>query len=112
MPTQKDLEFDYHAHMRHSSPDPRSIKRGTEARQKRRETVKSRITIRIDTEVVERFKQLVPAGQGYQSLMNEALREWLTAQGVNELVRVELKALTEQVVSSIQSASVAPLAKA
>ena len=112
MPTRKDLEFDYQGHMGHSSPDPGRIKRGTGARQKRRDIAKSRITIRIDTEVVEQFKQLVPAGQGYQSLMNEALREWLTAQGVNELVRVELKALTKQVVSSIQNASVPPLSKA
>ena len=83
----KDAEFDYHGHMKHSAPDQKKIRRGPQARQRRRETAKSRITIRIDSEVVDQFKQLVPSGQGYQSLMNQALRDWLVAQGVKELLQ-------------------------
>ena len=78
------------------------IKRGPHARQRRLETAKSRITIKIDTEVTEQFKELVPSGQGYQSLINHALREGLVAQAVKELVRAQLKEMTEQVVASIQ----------
>ena len=45
---------------------------------------------------------MVPDGQGYQSLMNQALREWLTAQSVTELVREELQALTAKVMRVLQ----------
>lgn len=111
MHTTKDKEFDYQVYMRQEAPDSTKIQRGPQARQKRRETAKSRITIRIDTEVIEQFKQLVPAGQGYQSLINHALREWLVAQGVKELVRDELKEMTEQLVASLHAASTSPPSK-
>ncbi|MBI4639437.1 MAG: BrnA antitoxin family protein, partial [Candidatus Tectomicrobia bacterium] len=29
------------------------------------------MTIRLDEEVLEQFKQMVPEGQGYQSLINQ-----------------------------------------
>jgi pyrroline-5-carboxylate reductase len=63
---------------------------------------KSKITIRIDTDILEQFKQMVSDGQGYQSLINQALREWLVAQGIKDLVRQELKAMAAQIVASIQ----------
>ena len=50
---------------------------------------KDRITIRLDQDILKAFKQL--AGEGaYQPLINQALREWLTAQSVKELLREEL----------------------
>ena len=58
----KDVEFDYQSHMKHSSPDRKQIQRGPQARQQRRETAKSRITIQIDAEVVDQFKRLVQPG--------------------------------------------------
>lgn len=111
MPTTKDTEFDYQTYTRHHPPDPSQLQHGPQARQRRREPAKSRITIRIDTDVLDQFKQMVPDGQGYQSLINQALREWLIAQGVKELVQGELKEITAKAISSIQAASSSQLAK-
>jgi uncharacterized protein (DUF4415 family) len=62
-------EFDYQDHMRRSTPEAREIRRGTQARQARRARSKERITIRIDQDVLEGFKDLSPQGLGYQSLI-------------------------------------------
>lgn len=96
-------EFDYQAHLRETAPDPVAIQRGTHARQKRREGAKERITIRIDEHIVEQFRHLA-GKQGYQRLMNQALGEWLVAQGVKELVRTELQALAGDIRSAVHSA--------
>lgn len=105
MHTTKKPDFDYQAYMKQNPPEPGQMRQGPEARQMRREVAKSKITIRIDTDIIEQFKQMVPDGQGYQRLMNQALREWLLAQGITELVREELKALTAQVMASLQETS-------
>lgn len=63
------------------------------------ETGKTRITIYLDDAVIERFKLLSEkTGKGYQTLINEALRqnlglsgEILTAEVVRKIVREELK---------------------
>jgi uncharacterized protein (DUF4415 family) len=100
----RDNEFDYQAYMRDNSPDFVRMNRGSDARQKRREVAKTRITLRIDTEIVEQFKQMIPEGRGYQRLINQALREWLAAQGVKELLQEELPSILSQAVLSIQAA--------
>ena len=105
MPTTKEPDFDYQTYMRQHAPPPEQIQRGTAGREERREVAKHKITIRIDADIIEQFKHMVPDGQGYQSLMNQALREWLMAQGVTELVREELQALTAQMKASLQEAS-------
>jgi len=102
MPTTRDPAFDYQTYVQHTTPDPGQLQRGTKARHRRRDMAKSKITIRIDTDVLEQFKQMVPDGQGYQRLINHALREWLVAQGIKDLVREELKAMTAQVVASLR----------
>ena len=101
MPTINTSEFDYQTYMKDHPPDPSKLQRGASARHRRRETAKRRITIWIDHEVLEQFKQLVPDGQGYQRLINHALREWLAARGVKELVREALQEMTTQVVSAL-----------
>lgn len=88
--TKTEDSFDYYRHTRERGPEPSSIRRSSEERRKRREAAKRKITIRIDNEVLSEFKSMVPNGRGYQALMNQALREWLTAQGVKELLREEL----------------------
>jgi uncharacterized protein (DUF4415 family) len=108
MPTTKDIEFDYQTYMRRNPPEPRRIRRGLQARQQRRDQAKSRITIRIDTDILAQFKQLVPDGQGYQRLMNQALREWLSAQSIQELVHRELKAMAAQMVALLQEVARRP----
>jgi hypothetical protein len=58
----------------------------------------------LDEDVLEQFKSLTAEGRGYQKLINEALREWLSAQNVKDMVRQEMTSLVAQAVSSIQSA--------
>ena len=61
----------------------------------RRAMAKQRVTIRLDAEVIEGFKSLVEGERGYQSLINQALREWLTASSVSQLVEAKIERLVE-----------------
>ncbi len=101
MNTTTDKEFDYQAYMKQNPPDATQVYRGPDARQKRRGAAKARITIRIDAEIIEQFKQMAPEGRGYQSLINQALREWLAVQGVKELLQEELPGLLDKAIGSI-----------
>jgi uncharacterized protein (DUF4415 family) len=103
MNTTENKEFDYQAYMKEHSPAQAQIHRGLDARQKRREVAKTRITIRVDAEIVEQFKQMVPEGRGYQSLINQALHDWLAAQSVKALLKEELPEIFSQTISSIQT---------
>ncbi len=100
MSTKKtEEEFDYQAFAKQHKPDPKKLHRGRAAREQRRATAKERITIRIDEDVLAQFRDLAPDGRGYQALINRALREWLTAQGVKELIRSELHDVVKKAVS-------------
>ena len=105
MSMTKDKEFDYQAYTRQNPPDAEQIQRGPEACRQRREMAKSKITIRIDPDVLERFKQMVPEGQGYQRLINQALREWLMTRDMRDVVRQELKTMSAQLIAAIKEAS-------
>lgn len=78
----------------------RSGKEALEARRSRQLTAKkNRITIRLDQDILAGFREL--AGDGaYQPLINQALRDWLTAQSVKELIREELTALISEHLTS------------
>ena len=104
MSTTKNDDFDYQAYAKEHGPKKEEIRRGLQDRQKRREAAKARITIRLDEDVIEQFKSLTAEGRGYQKLINEALREWLAAQNVKDMVRQEMTNLVAQAVLSIQSA--------
>lgn len=108
MPMTRDKEFDYQAYTRQNPPDSAQIHRGPDARQQRREMAKSKITMRIDPDILEQFKHMVPEGQGYQRLINQALREWLMARGMQDVVREELKTMTAQVIIAVKEASLRP----
>lgn len=105
MSTTKDTEFDYQTYMRHNPPDPAQMQQGPEARRQRRDMAKSKITIRIDPDILEQFKQMVPDGQGYQRLINHALREWLMARDIQDVVRRELSTMTAQIIAAIKEGS-------
>lgn len=70
-------------------------KRGPVIRQRR----KTRITIHVDDEVLEAFRERADAaGRGYQTMINEALREHLGRSGarvdantIRRIVREELR---------------------
>jgi len=63
---------------------------------RKQEVKKRRITIRLDEEVLEAFREMAPEG-GYQKLINEALKEWLLSEGVKEVVREELRGFLDRV---------------
>ena len=105
MSTTKDKEFDYQTYARQNPPVAEQIQRGPEARQKRREMAKSKITIRIDPDILEQFKQMVPEGQGYQRLINQALREWLVTSDIRDVVRQELRTMSAQLIEAVKEAS-------
>lgn len=50
---------------------------------------KTRITIRIDDDVLEWFRQQVERSEGgnYQTLMNSALREYISQHSLEDLLR-------------------------
>jgi uncharacterized protein (DUF4415 family) len=50
---------------------------------------KTRITIRLDSDVIEFFRQVVneAGGGNYQSLINEALRAHIANQGLEKTLR-------------------------
>jgi uncharacterized protein (DUF4415 family) len=61
---------------------------------------KTRITIRLDNKVIEHFQKIVDeaGGGNYQSLINDALREYIRGERLEEVVRQtirkEVRALT------------------
>ena len=91
MSTNSKEEFDYQAYTKTHPPDASNIQRGTEARRQRFEAAQKRQAIRIDEDVLDEFRQLTPDVQEYERLINQALREWLSARNVKELVREELQ---------------------
>ncbi len=81
-------------------PNPEKLVPSQQARQARRRAAeqKQRITIRVDGDVLEEFKELAGEEGSYQSLMNLALRQWLEAQGLKELLRKDLPELVQQAI--------------
>jgi uncharacterized protein (DUF4415 family) len=83
------------------APDPSKVLRGEEAREARRRRVeraaaaKQQVTIRLDADVIERFKELAGEGGSYQGLINRALIQWIDAQEIRALLREEIEALRE-----------------
>jgi uncharacterized DUF497 family protein len=72
-------------------------KRGAVAKEPPLEPGKSRITIRVDDDTLERFFQMADqAGTGYQTLINSALREYLDGKApkfettLRRIIREEL----------------------
>ncbi len=65
---------------------------------------KTRITIRLDNDVIEHFQEIVDrtGGGNYQTLINDALREFIRGarleKVVREAVRQEVKAAREALV--------------
>lgn len=90
MSTNKDKDPDYHAFMRDTSPDPKKISDRTHRLQRQQASLKTKISIRIDADLLDDFKRLARDNAPYQSLINRALRDWLAKQSLKELLREEL----------------------
>jgi len=54
---------------------------------------KTRITIRLDNEVIEHFQGIVgrAGGGNYQTLINDALREYIRGQRLEKIVRQAIR---------------------
>ncbi len=103
MNTMKDNDVDYPAFFRENPPDPAKIQRGLEAREQRRKAATPKTVVGIEDDIIAEFKQLVPQEQEYRQLINQALREWLIAKDVKDLVRAELQRVVRQALSLIES---------
>jgi uncharacterized protein (DUF4415 family) len=102
MSTIKDENFDYQTYMNKNSPDAGRINRGTKARKQRFETAMKKFSIRIEDDIFEQFQKLVSPGHECEKLINKALREWLSAKGVKDLVRTELQQVLHEILYSYQ----------
>ncbi len=104
MNTMEDNDtFDYQANMREVPPDPTKLHRGPAERERRRAAAALLYQhVRIERETFDQFCQLAANGQSCEQLINQALREWLTAQGLREMLRAEIHLAVQQ------SLSVAP----
>ncbi len=91
MSTINDDEFDYPAYTRNNPPDPTKIRRGIEAHRQRIEAAMKRPAIRVEQELLAQFQELAAPGQSAEQAINQALREWLAAKGLNEMIRAELQ---------------------
>ncbi|MGH7918023.1 MAG: BrnA antitoxin family protein [Candidatus Binataceae bacterium] len=54
---------------------------------------KTRITIRLDNEILDHFRKKVHAmgGGNYQTLINDALREYISSARLEKLVRLAVR---------------------
>ena len=102
MSTIKDDNFDYQTYMKKNSPDAKKINRGTKVRKQRFETAMKKFSVRIDDDIFEQFQKLVSSGHECEKLINKALREWLSAKGVKDLVRTELQQVVHEILYSYQ----------
>ncbi len=105
MNTDDKKEFDYQTYMKKHSPNLKNIHRGTGSRKQRFEEAAMADRVRIDEDILEQFRQLIPQGQGYEKVINHALREWLSAKTVKELLREELTQMVQQAFASVQPVS-------
>ncbi|MCP4397260.1 MAG: BrnA antitoxin family protein [bacterium] len=95
----KEEEFDYQAYTREHPPDPSKIHRGPQASRQRLER-KIKSMVHIDADILEQFQALSSEEYQCENLINRALRDWLYAKTMKELVRDELREIIQQVVSS------------
>lgn len=59
-------------------------------------TAKERITIRLDPDIIEWFRNRVKGGGNYQTLINEALREHIERQSGADLESMLRRVLREE----------------
>ena len=63
-------------------------------------TAKERITIRLDPDIIQWFRDWGRGGGNYQALINEALREHIERQGGSDLESALRRVLREELASS------------
>ena len=96
MSTINDDNFDYPAFVKNNPPNPENIRRGIAARERRVEAVMKRPVVRVETEIFSRFQEIAAPGQTAEQIINLALREWLSAKDLKEMIRGELQEAVQQ----------------
>ncbi len=99
--------FDYQANMREVPPDPTKITRGLAERELRRAKAMLEQSVRIDPATLEQFRQRASNGQSCEQLINQALREWLSTDGLKDVLRAEIHAAVRQSLAATQPAEAA-----
>lgn len=102
MNTLEDDNFDYQAYVRETPPNPSEIRRGTSERRQRYDAAMLRLAVKVDEDLLNQFRQLASEDRSCEQLINQALREWLSAQGMKEMVRAEIQRAVQQSLSSAQ----------
>lgn len=98
--TTEDDAAIYQAYFREHEIDPTKINLGPEARRRRMEAAAAkRPTVRLDEDVAKELQLLTTEGQTYEQIVNQALRQWLAAKDIKELVREELQEAFRQAIS-------------
>jgi len=106
--TEKELRLAHEAAMASCPESDKTHERGTvwDHIERRRAgqvaSPKARVTARFDSDVVEQFKELAKDGS-YQALMNHALRQWLEAQSVTQMVREEIRSELDELKKALAS---------
>jgi uncharacterized protein (DUF4415 family) len=111
MNAMEDEAFDYQAYLRETPPDPAKIRRGTAARRQRFDAARKRLTVRSDEELLQHFSQLDnedAEGKSRDQLINQVLREWLSAIGMKEMLHAEIQLAVQQSLASAQRGTEAP----
>ncbi|MGH9768241.1 MAG: hypothetical protein ACREAB_12470, partial [Blastocatellia bacterium] len=108
MNTMENDTFDYQTYIRETPPDPAKILRGTADRRQRFDAAMMRLTVRINEDTLQQFHQLAVEGQSCEQLINQALREWLAARDMKELIRAEIQRAVQQSLASAQIGGASP----
>lgn len=90
MNTINDNEFDYPAFVKNNPPDSSKIRRGIPAREQRVEAAMQRPAVRVESEILAQIQSITAPGQSAEQVINQALREWLSAKDFKEMLRGEL----------------------
>jgi hypothetical protein len=89
-------EFDYPAFIKNNPPDPAKIRRGIAAREQRVEAVMQQRAVRVESEILAQFQEITVPDQNAEQIINQALREWLSAKDLKEMIRGELQEAVQQ----------------
>lgn len=102
---KNDEDFDYQTYMRENPPDLIKIERGPEARKRRFEAAMKKLSVRIERDIFDQFQKLASPDQDCGKLINQALRDWLFAKGIIELIRTELRQVVRSEFASFKPES-------
>ncbi len=92
MNANSDLNYSAYADMDFDDALPVAKVPALAALQASHEAGKTRITMRIDRETLAAFKaKAASTGSSYQAMMNEALKQYLTAQSLEDVIRETIR---------------------